>query len=68
MGCEELEKMRTDSRELRRQLRDKLERSRTWAKAKSSSSPKTDYEPYLKHRLRSLALQIEDHLKRHACE
>jgi len=68
MGCEELEKLRRDSRELRQQLRDKLEASRTWAKAKSGAASQTDYEPYLKHRLATLSVQIEDHLKRHSCE
>jgi predicted RNase H-like nuclease (RuvC/YqgF family) len=61
MGCPELEKLREEAKQVRRKLREKVDRSRSFA-------AKTDYEPFLKHRLAEAAERIEEHLSRHHCE
>ena len=70
MACQELDDLRAAARKLYRALDEKVRKARVGAEDLNSAPSvyKTDYEPYLKHKLNMISNEIAKHLARHKCE
>jgi len=65
--CSELSKLREEARRTREQLSQKVRRAKEFPTAHHHNG-KTDYEPFLKHRLAQMESDIRRHLEKHQCE
>lgn len=70
MPCDRLDQLRLHVRNLQSQLKDKIRKSQDWPTEghENASTGKTDYEPFLRHRLNLIKAEIVKHLEEHNCE
>ena len=70
MPCGLLTQLRNDAHQIFRRLEEKMKKAQQWPEQGPGApvAGKTDYEPLLRHRLRSISIQIEEHLAEHGCE
>lgn len=69
MPCDVVEKLRQEARELRRELKEKRERTlQKQGERRLAHRPHSDFETYLQRRIAKNAAEIARHVAEHRCE